>query len=79
MILQPEKWRPQTQKVRQMRRQRNMFQMKEQDKSPQLNEVERGNLSGKEFRLLIAKIIQDLPKKEWRRKSRGYQRMFNRE
>ena len=56
-----------------------MFQMKEQDKSPQLNEVERGNLSGKEFRLLIAKIIQDLPKKEWRRKSRGYQRMFNRE
>lgn len=40
-----------------------MFQMKEQDKNPQLSEVERGNLSGNEFRVPIAKIIQDLQKK----------------
>ena len=38
-----------------------MYQMKEQDKTPekQLNEVEIGNLSEKEFRLMIVKMIQD--------------------
>ena len=38
--------------------------MKEQDKTPekQLNEVEIGNFPGKEFRITIVKIIQDLGK-----------------
>ena len=42
-----------------------MYQMKEQDKTPeiQLNEVERGNLSEKEFRITIVKMIQDLGKR----------------
>ena len=48
-----------------MKRQRVMSQMKEQDKSPekQLNEVEIGNLPEKEFRIMIAKMIQDLGKR----------------
>ena len=38
--------------------------MKEQDKTPekQLNEVEIGHLSEKEFRIMIVKMIQDLGK-----------------
>ena len=42
-----------------------MYQMKEQDKTPekQLNEVEIGNLPEKEFRIMIVKIIQDLGKR----------------
>ena len=41
-----------------------MYQMKEQDKTPekQLNEVEIGNLPEKEFRIMILKMIQDLGK-----------------
>ena len=41
-----------------------MYQMKEQVKTPekQLNEVEIGNLSEKEFRIMIVKMIQDLGK-----------------
>ena len=41
-----------------------MYQMKEQDKTPekQLNEVEIGNLPEKEFRIMIAKMVQDLGK-----------------
>ena len=36
-----------------------MYQMKEQDKTPekQLSEVEIGNLPGKESRIMIVKII----------------------
>ena len=39
-----------------------MYQMKEQDKTPekQLNEVEIGNFPEKEFRIMIVKMIQDL-------------------
>ena len=39
-----------------------MYQMKEQDKTPetQLNEVDIGNLPEKEFRIMIVKMIQDL-------------------
>ena len=46
-----------------------MSQMKEQDKIPekQLNEVEMGNLPGKEFRIMIMKMIQDLEKEMERR------------
>ena len=47
-----------------MKKQKVMFQMKGQDKTPenQLNEVEIGNLPEKEFRIMIVKIIQDLGK-----------------
>jgi len=40
-------------------------QMKGQDKTPerQLDEVEIGNLPGKEFRIMIVKMIQDLMKR----------------
>ena len=42
-----------------------MYQMKEQDKTPeyQLSEVEVGNLPEKEFRIMTVKMIQDLGKK----------------
>lgn len=48
-----------------MRQQKNIFQVKVQDKAPkeQLIEVEIGNLSEKEFRLMIVKVIQDLRKR----------------
>ena len=48
-----------------MKRQRAIYQLKEQDKTPekQLNEVEIGNLPEKEFRILIVKMIQDLGKR----------------
>ena len=52
-----------------------MFQMKEQDKTPeeQLSEVEVGNLPEKEFKVIIVKMIQYL-KKEWRHRPRGYKK-----
>ena len=42
-----------------------MYQMKEQDKTPekQLNEVEIGSLPEKEFRIMRVKTIQDLGKR----------------
>ena len=45
-----------------MKRQRAIYQMKEQEKPPekQLNEVEIDNLPEKEFRIMIVKMIQDL-------------------
>ena len=48
-----------------------MYQMKEQDKTPekQLNEVEIVNFAEKEFRIMILKMIQDL-RKEWKQRSR---------
>ena len=48
-----------------MKGQRTMYQMKEQDKTPekQLNEVEIGNLPEKEFRIMIMKMIQDQGKR----------------
>ena len=50
-----------------MKRQRAIYQMKEQDKTSekQLNEVEIRNLPEEEFRKMIVKMIQDL-EKEWR-------------
>ena len=47
-----------------MKRQRAMYQMKQQDKAPekQLNEVEIGNLPEKELRIMTMKMIQDLRK-----------------
>ena len=48
-----------------MKRQRTLYQMKEQDETSgkQLNEVEIGNLPEKEFRIMIVKMIQDLGKR----------------
>ena len=42
-----------------------MYQMKEQDKTPekQLNEVEIGNIPEKEIRIMMGKMIQDLGKR----------------
>ena len=69
-----------------MKRQRAMYQMKEQDKTPekQLNEVEIGNLPEKEFRIMIVKIImivkmiQDLGK-TMEAKIKKMQEMFNKD
>ena len=62
-ILQPVEQKPHSQKNK-MKRQRAMYQMKEQDKTPekQLKEVEIGNLPEKVFRIMIVKMIQDLGK-----------------
>ena len=48
-----------------MKKQKATSQMKGQDKTQkkQLNEVEIGNLSEKEFRIMIVKMIQDLGKR----------------
>ena len=42
-----------------------MYQMKEQDKTPekQLNEMEIGNLPEKKCRIMIVKVIQDVGKR----------------
>ena len=57
-----------------------MYQMKEQDKTPekQLNEVEIGNLPEKEFRIMIVKLIQDLGKR-MQSKIEMRQEMFNKD
>ena len=52
-----------------------MYQMKEQDKTPekQLNEMEIGNLPEKEFRIMIVKMIQDLGGKKMEAKMENMQ------
>ena len=47
-----------------MKKQKFVFRMKGQDKTPekQLNEVEIGNLPEKEFIIMIVKMIQDIGK-----------------
>ena len=67
-------------KIDKMKRQRATYQMKEQDKTPekQLNEVEIGNLPGKEFRIMIVKMIQDLGK-TMEAKIEEIQEMFNKD
>ena len=57
-----------------------MYQMKEQDKTPekQLNEVEIGNIPEKEFRKMIVKMIQDLGKR-MEVKIEKMQQMFNKD
>ena len=49
-------------RINKVKRQRAIYQVKEQDKTPekQLNEVDIGNLPEKEFRIMIVKMIQDL-------------------
>ena len=63
-ILQPVERTPHSQKDK-MKRQRTMYQMQEQDKTPekQLNEEEIVNLPEKKFKLMIVKMIQDLRKR----------------
>ena len=57
-----------------------MYQMKEQEKTPekQLNEVEIGNLPEKEFRIMIVKMIQDF-RKRTEAKIEKMQEMFNKD
>ena len=57
-----------------------MYQIKEQDKTPekQLTEVEIGNLPEKEFRITILKMIQDLGKR-MEAKIEKMQEMFNKD
>ena len=57
-----------------------MYQIKEQDKTPerQLNEVEIGNLPEKEFRIKIVKMIQDF-RKRMEAKIKTMQEMFNKD
>ena len=57
-----------------------MYQMKEQDKTPekQLNEVEIGNLPEKEFRIMIVKMIQD-HRKRMEAKIEKMQEMINKD
>ena len=52
-------------KLGKMRRQRNMFQKKEQDKTSEeeLSEVEIGNLPKKEFKVMIVKMTKELRRK----------------
>ena len=63
-----------------MERQRTMYQMKEQHKTPekQLNEVEIGNFPEKEFRIMTVKMIQDLGKR-METKIKKMQEMFNKD
>ena len=63
-----------------MKRQRAMYQMKEQDKTPeeQLNEKDIGNLPETEFRITIVKMIQDLGKR-MKAKIKKMQQMFNKD
>ena len=63
-----------------MKRQKVMYQMKEQENPPekQINEVEIGSLPEKEFRIMIVKMIQDLGKRT-EAKIEKMQEMFNKD
>ena len=63
-----------------MKRQRAIYQMKEQDKTPenQLNEVEIGKIPEKQFRIMIVKMIQDLGKR-MEAKIEKMQEMYNKD
>ena len=67
-------------KIDKIKRQRAIYQMKEQDKTPekQLNEREIGNIPEKEFRRMIMKKIQDLGKR-MEAKIKKMQQMFNKD
>ena len=63
-----------------MKTQRTMYQIREQDKTPekQVNKVEIGNLPEKEFRIMIVKMIQDLGIR-MEAKIKKMQEMFNKD
>ena len=60
-----QKGHPKHSNINKMKRQRNIQQVKEQDKCPpnQTKEEEIGSLSEKEFRIMILKMIQNLENK----------------
>ena len=60
-----QKGHPKHSNLRKMKRQRNIHQVKEHDKSPlnQSEEEEIGSLPEKEFRIMIVKMIQNLENK----------------
>ena len=63
-----------------MKRQRAIYQMKEQDKTPekQLNEAEIGNLPEKELRIMMVTMIRDFGKR-MEAKIEKMQEMFNKD
>ena len=63
-----------------MKKQKIMFLMKGQGKAPekQVKEVEIGNISEKEFRIMIVKMIQDL-RKRMEAKIEKMQEMFTKD
>ena len=67
-------------KLDKMRQQRNVFQMKEQDKNPkqQLSEVETSNIPSKLFSIMIVKMIHD-PGKRGETETKKIQEIFNKE
>ena len=54
-----------------MSQQRNVFQVKEQDKNPkeELSEVEISNLPSKEFKVMIAKMFNKLKRRTYEHRS----------
>ena len=67
-------------KIDKMKRHTAMYQMKEQDKTPenQLSEVKIDNLPEKEFRIMIVKMIQDIGKR-MEAKIEKMQEIFNKD
>ena len=60
-----------------MKKQKVMSQMKRQDKTlEKLNEMDIGNLSEKELKVIIVKMIQDLGEKNWRQRLRRCKKCF---
>ena len=61
-IARIQKGHPKCSNITKMKRQRNTYQVKEQDKCPpnQTKEEEIGNLPDKEFQIMIVKMIQNL-------------------
>ena len=72
--------KPHSQKDTQNEKAETMYQMKEQDKTPekQLNELEIGNIPEKEFRIMTVKMIQDLGKRT-EAKIEKMKEMFNKD
>ena len=63
-----------------MKRQRTLYQLKEQDNNTEkkITEVEIGNIPEKEFRIMIVKMIQDIGKR-MEAKIKKMQEMFNKD
>ena len=63
-----------------MKRQQNVLQIQEQDKTPekQLGEVEISNLHETDFRVMIVRMIQDLRKKTKQNKTGSKDREITR-
>ena len=79
-ILQPVEQKPHSQKDRQNEKAEDYVPDEGKDKTPekQLNEVEIGNHSEKEFRIMIVKMIQDF-RKRLEAKIKKMQQLFNKD